>query len=47
MEKAKLTAEDLAALTVEIKAMRLLSDHDNFVKLYGACRASATGRLVD
>lgn len=39
MEKAKLTAEDLAALTVEIKAMRLLSDHDNFVKLYGAWRA--------
>lgn len=35
MEKAKLTAEDLAALTTEVRAMRILSRHDGFVKMYG------------
>jgi hypothetical protein len=35
MQKAKLTAEDLAALKVEIEAMKLVRDHDKFVKLYG------------
>jgi calcium/calmodulin-dependent protein kinase I len=34
MEKSKLTAEDKAALTIEIEAMKRLSDHDSFVKLY-------------
>lgn len=34
MEKAKLTPEDVAALTIEIRAMKLLSEHDKFVKLY-------------
>jgi len=34
MEKKKLTPEDLAALTIEIKAMKLLSSHESFVKLY-------------
>ena len=34
MEKSKLTAEDKAALTIEIEAMKRLSDHDAFVKLY-------------
>ena len=34
MEKSKLTAEDKAALTIEVEAMKRLSDHDSFVKLY-------------
>lgn len=34
IDKAALTAEDLAALEVEVEAMKILSDHPNFVKLY-------------
>ena len=34
MEKSKLTAEDKAALSVEVESMKRLSDHDAFVKLY-------------
>lgn len=34
MIKANLTAEDLAALTVEVQAMRLLQGHPNFVQFY-------------
>lgn len=34
MQKAKLTPEDMAALTVEIRSMKLLSGHESFVKLY-------------
>ena len=36
MTKAKLTPEDLAALKVEIEAMKLLRESDKFVQLYGA-----------
>lgn len=34
IDKKALTAEDLAALEVEVKAMEILSSHPNFVRLY-------------
>jgi serine/threonine protein kinase len=34
IRKSALTAEDLAALDVEVAAMRLLAGHPNFVQLY-------------
>ena len=34
IKKATLTAEDLAAIDIEVKAMERLSDHPNFVRMY-------------
>ena len=34
IKKATLTAEDLAAIDVEVKAMELLNNHPNFVHMY-------------
>lgn len=46
MEKAKLTAEDKAALAIEIQAMQLLSGHAGFVKLYESFDEEAFFYLV-
>ena len=47
IDKKALTAEDLAALEVEVQAMEILSSHSNFVRLYDFFAEKVCGRLSE